>query len=625
MVTREKKRLIFRWQKVLWMSTLSLQGTNAFLEAGRKPRPRCCPLQSPVALLPLQEKSLVSTIGYPTASSTCLPSLRLSFLEDFAPSTTQLVPIFSFVSTLWKHAQGVFDPLFQPVQGQKLQALSGAVTANLASLTFWKDFTASLQRVGEVSFLTLLFVSLMQGGVAVFQYRTNPSGELMVPPGLTVGEELPLQQLPLKNGTQQLTPTTMASLIRSGAQSNSTTTGTTDTTDNALFARLNAQRQELQALLSVDEEEEGNLQEQSRYARILHRVNRLLVVLVPWIAGHATFILQRNAHLFHIGSILTLTSIFDTPQSFIQGYQKRMVAQTNASSLAKPSQFSLSQGDQEHLVVIGDSLAVGLGSVDKYDKNKNNDLPFYRIENLGNPPEELTTSSSSQQSQGSNQRKKAGPAFPKSLARTLAQRLEKPVKWRSAGVDGGDIENIRKYCLGVIEEEISAGRTPDAVVILCGANDMKYCLSNPLQRYNWPKAFRSKLKKLIEDIQAMAPEVTIILPALPTQTFHKNSPLNVFPLGFLVDSMMGFWDSQKKCVADSFDSIGVQYIGLSPREVGNWYKVSHEPHDNKPSPPRAVTLLAQDGVHPNARCYTNWAQAIGRKVKRQFGKNQVKA
>eukprot|EP00957_Ditylum_brightwellii_P140263 10687852-Ditylum_brightwellii.AAC.1 len=66
-----------------------------------------------------------------------------------------------------------------------------------------------------------------------------------------------------------------------------------------------------------------------------------------------------------------------------------------------------------------------------------------------------------------------GPAFPKAFAKTLSQRLGHPIHWRSAGVDGGDVNDISKFCLDIIREETSAGRTPNAVVLLCGTNDLK--------------------------------------------------------------------------------------------------------------------------------------------------------
>ena len=104
--------------------------------------------------------------------------------------------------------------------------------------------------------------------------------------------------------------------------------------------------------------------------------------------------------------------------------------------------------------------------------------------------------------------------------------------------------------------------------------------------------------------------------------------------------MVGFFDSQKKYVADCFPSEGVLYLGLSPREVGRWYfdgtsdpdsedlfdlqatinevleDIEH--FDEERQSPlfnnSAITLIAADGVHPNARCYTRWASAISREL-----------
>ena len=512
-----------------------------------------------------------------------------SFLEDF---DVPLALATSVGDTLWKPLQDtvlrILDPLADLGNHQPF------VAANLVSFPFWAKVTTSLQRFGENIFLALLCIALIQGGIAVFQYRNNPSGELMVPPGLTVGEELPEN---LEAGKSKEISPPRAISLRSGDQNNAQ--------ESSWIERASSKETGLQS--------------------ILRRASRSALILLPWLTSKASFVFQRNSHLLHIGSILTLTSVFDVPQSLFQSINSR----SNSTSLIHGSplveDLSLAKGDTESVVVIGDSLAVGLGTVDQYDRNKTNDIPFHRIENIGDPTLH----------QGEQ-----GPAFPQSFAKTLAQRLQKRVTWRSAGVDGGDVPLIQKYCLSVIKEEVQRGRVPDVVVILCGANDMKYFLSNPFQRSNWPRAFRSKLTNLIAEIRDLAPNTTVVLPAFPTQMIHKNSPLNVFPLGFLLDSMVGFFDSQKKFVADCFPSEGVLYLGLSPREVGRWYsdeisdtesehqfnvqntindllediesfdKERQQPHhDNS-----GITLIAADGVHPNARCYTRWASAISNEL-----------
>lgn len=478
---------------------------------------------------------------------------------------------------------------------------------SLLSVSSWAMLPWNISPRGVGYLVALCFVALLQGGLAVFQYRNNPSGELMIPPGFTVGVELPPQNATIATTMDDFdlsssSSSSAAARLRSGGQ----TTRVANVTASMQAATGQPWTEALSTL-------EGN---QGLETTMLQRVNKFLWVLAPWIGSRVSVILQRNSHLLHIGSILTLTSMFDFPQRlWLKRKQKQSKLLTQEKSTTP---LSFAQGDSEHILVMGDSLAVGLGSVDQYDNNKTNDWPFQRIENLPHDGEMRNGD-------------KPGPAFPRALAQALAKKLQKQVTWRSAGVDGGDVPNIKKFCGGIVDEEIQQRRVPDVVVILCGANDMKYAVSNPLQKEYWPRGFRSKLASLIQDIRAKAPQATVIVPALPIQMFHKNSPLNVFPLGHLVDILCGFWDSQKKFVVDGFASDGVQYIGLSPMEINRWYRptfdaTEDDEYDNSqqgtPSEDQnveGITLLSMDGVHPNARCYTNWGATVGKKLVANLG------
>ncbi|KAL3939831.1 MAG: hypothetical protein SGARI_001224 [Bacillariaceae sp.] len=142
----------------------------------------------------------------------------------------------------------------------------------------------------------------------------------------------------------------------------------------------------------------------------------------------------------------------------------------------------------------------------------------------------------------------------------------------------------------VLEEEVQQGRPPQLVVLLCGINDLKSYMSKPWPGGNpGPREFRKRLQKLIDSIHRLAPDCTIVLPAIPTQMFHRNSPMNIFPFNFVMDSLIGFWDSLKMGVADrvvdgddtlapkTFDPMShmklgrVYYIRTEPNEVLSWY------------------------------------------------------
>ena len=251
--------------------------------------------------------------------------------------------------------------------------------------------------------------------------------------------------------------------------------------------------------------------------------------------------MARNTHLFHLGFIVSLAGLFDVPNRWFLVGKNNNNDNKNAADLEESSFFSTTtisrhrqqqqqqQAPQlvERLIVIGDSLAIGMGSVDVFDAEKNNSVPYCRIENL--KKNHLGPS----------------PVFPRVLAETLANKQTNNVSvhWRSAGVDGGDVQFIKDFCLGVIQEEVDQGRPPDVVLILCGINDLKYYIANPLSSPG-PRAFKARLKDLIENIKELAPNTKVVLPSVPVQMIHKNSPLNIFPLNFFLDTIVGFWDSQ---------------------------------------------------------------------------------
>jgi lysophospholipase L1-like esterase len=320
--------------------------------------------------------------------------------------------------------------------------------------------------------------------------------------------------------------------------------------------------------------------DQSRYSRIINRVNSLLPLLLPLLVRQLSYVVARNSHLFHIGFVGTLIKLFDIPTRFFLSNVAESIVQDSDSN-ANTATISKGIGEISRICVIGDSLAVGLGTVDVFDKNKKSTVAKCRIERLD--PSPATQS----------------PEFPLVFARTLATLQKSPVSWRSAGVDGGLVPDINEFCFGVIREETAQGRPPDVVVIICGINDLKQFVTKPWGAYS-ARSFRRSLAKLITDIREISPGCKVLLPGLPTQMFRKNSPLNIFPLAFFLDTIVGFFDSQKKLVADCFPSKDVMYLGLSAREIADWY------HDESKS------LIAADGVHPNKRCYALWAEFMAK-------------
>ncbi len=518
--------------------------------------------------------------------------MRLFKILSIAPLSAQFILSFSGGDNASLVHAFVYRPSMPKEKIYKISTMSESTNAIVGTvdldliesrtMTFSSTMSAPMelgnlmfrvQRAGENIFAAMLCVAFVQASIALVQYRTNPRGQLMIPPGLTIGLANPQTA---KN--QRQPQTTIQESIRTFAppldsQSYRISTGT------------------------------------SQYARVLNRLNRWLVLLIPWASQKLGWILQRNTHLFHLGFIMSLAGLFDIPNRWIIEWEDRESSPTNSTKKKQNEDVisiphTLAPKMIERIIVIGDSLAVGLGSVNAFDSSKINSAPFCRIENV-----DVDTTNENL----------PGPIFPRALAETLANHYHTKVHWRSAGVDGGDTALIQEYCLDLIKQEADEGRTPDAVVVLCGTNDLKYFVSNPFLAPG-PRTFRQRLKHLLQEIQAVAPHTKIILPMFPTQMFRASSPLNIFPLNFFLDAVVGFWDSQKKLVADRYPSDNVVYLGLRPSEIYDWYKnVEDDDYEKKwlmqqsvvPTSSHEDGLIAADGIHPSAKCYTLWAKFLG--------------
>ncbi len=266
--------------------------------------------------------------------------------------------------------------------------------------------------------------------------------------------------------------------------------------------------------------------------------------------------------------------------------------------------------DPIRVLVIGDSLAIGIGCIEQFSK-KSHSLPPTLIENT----EEKSYL-------------RQGPVFPQVLARTLSRHFQLPVQWRSAGVDGGDVDDIRSFCLDVVKQECTQG--VDIVVVLFGMNDLKRLLpENPFRLFSGEQImqdvgalsqFRNGIEMLLSDIRSQAPNAVIVFPELPIQT-------NIFPLGLMMDGLVGVWERLKKMVVKGRSN--AMYLELDAKEISDLYsntksygtleKAMIDEHglsmieecdvdvDDNP-------LLSPDGVHPNKKLYQRWAEIVGRKL-----------
>jgi hypothetical protein len=264
-----------------------------------------------------------------------------------------------------------------------------ALAAIFRSPSIW-DTTRAIQRVGEALFTAMFVIAFLQAAVALIQYRTNPAGELIAPPGPTVGKEFP------GKSTSKVSDTELEfnEKFKSG------------------FAAFQAKLDKAAKFAETSTRT-------SRYARLVGRFNRFMFLLIPWASQQVSFLLQSQMHLLHIGFIFGIARLFDIPASFIE---KRRIDKRRENFLASRRQGQplemRSKSRIKRILVIGDSLAVGLGTVNVFDKDKNQTVDYSLIENVSASPG------------------LPGPAFPRVLATDLAEFQQEPVQWRSCGVDG---------------------------------------------------------------------------------------------------------------------------------------------------------------------------------------------
>lgn len=538
--------------------------------------------------------------------------------------------------------------------------------------TFILRISLRLQDVGEILLISLLILSLLQAAVALYQYRYDTRGQLVYPNGPTLGVEDYWVELDChaKESNAKVMDENMSTI--------DSMKGDDDT-------QSECENDEITTAISF-----------STTMQILRKLNKSLLLLLPWISGNIHNLLTKNTHLFHIGFIVALvrflenTVLSDNDGSERDGNTGNVVAegadeegsrgwnwsilkwmfdtdhvhgvthtiqnQRDSRDNKVPTLFQKLQDDPNYahhpferndpirVLVIGDSLAVGIGCLEVFDAHKDNNIPMALIENTDLAMQEQRKPSPS---------KLQSPVFPKMLARTLSYHFKRPVHWRSAGVDGGDINDIHRFCLNVLKQECSASGSnssspyvsgqPDVVVVIFGMNDLKHMMAvNPLQLIKWGKKdgaekgggmsylFRRGMESVISDIQAYAPNAIVVFPQLPIQTFHKNSAVNIVPFGLLFDMMMGIWEGNKKRVAEgkkrsngSLSKRNTMYVELTAKEIADWYLPSNaEDATNRddlfiPKEYPSIQddmLLSADGVHPNKRMYSRWAEYVGHKV-----------
>ena len=160
--------------------------------------------------------------------------------------------------------------------GEIISKQSMALSSSIPAVSL--SIIQSVRKMGQNTLAAMFIVALIQALVALIQYRTNPSGQLIIPPGLTVGVVNPNS-----DKEQEGNETSLSSKV-----------------DASFF-------EEISSTIS-----KGT----SRYANVINRINRFLFLLIPWASRRVAFFWGRNTHLFHLGFILSLNRLFGIPNKW---------------------------------------------------------------------------------------------------------------------------------------------------------------------------------------------------------------------------------------------------------------------------------------------------------------------
>lgn len=622
-----------------------------------------------------------------------------------------------------------------------IQDVSSSSSSSLCTFPLYLvPLLEQMKQLSENIFLISFVIAICQAIMALIQYKYNPNGYLMVPPGRTEGIEYP-------------TSSTVVTMTATAATA--TATATSSSTDNDVendnnvdmnskeaswflalkdmesswkelrqsFVLKAKNQQTDENVLKRNDTENNNENQIDSLHIVLNRfVGTLLsLVLLPWTSTLITFIIERNIHLLQLSFIIGIIQLFDIfpkqnqfhliknnndvqQHQQIQGRQGRQQqnikqgTQSSSRKILLPTEQEQGIQSPKRIIVIGDSLAAGVGTIDVFEGSTEEEEMLSMINNNNINKNENKQKGLSSKQQDVMDIRLPGPIFPKVLASTIAKRTGHPVHWKSIGYVGGDIQDIETHCLPILQKEVEQNNNinndsnntippPDYIFIICGINDLKLFAMNPIKNAG-PIEFRQRLIRLITKIrQIYSQEDTrsfssssssttttmttastaaetaatetatttntklpkIILPAIPTQMFRRHSPLNIFPLFFFLSTLVAIWDIQKKIVASTAttstqfpsnedndnnhddnhdDDDDVQYFGISTSDIYNWYMTdtdttahghnTKDVHNHSSSrntkDDNVMTLIAADGVHPNAKCYTHWATTLANQV-----------
>ena len=215
---------------------------------------------------------------------------------------------------------------------------------------------------------------------------------------------------------------------------------------------------------------------------------------------------------------------------FIRKTKDKLINQVSTTTTVEHEIVTTSNKGKIKLLLIGDSLACGIGCEDKHDNSL---------------------------------------VFPQMVAKVLSIALQQEVNWLCCGKVGATAKQLHSEVLPQQKNEIikllSDSYSPDdklIVIVLCGLNDWR----SMLESFPFGKgleSFRSELKILVDDIKVIASDLNcscdVYLPAIPIKATASdpNSFFTTRPLKDVVEFISWLWDMQKQALARDDSEVSI--------------------------------------------------------------------
>ena len=287
------------------------------------------------------------------------------------------------------------------------------------------------------------------------------------------------------------------------------------------------------------------------------------------------------------------------PAVLHEGNQREVTEDDGVSSSSSSNNSNSSGPRRIKLLVLGDSLAVGIGCDEAH----------------------------------------SGPVFPRVLAKILNKCLKADVAWHSVGVSGATVTEMRTLVPSLRSgflKPAGEGNNPagqgDLVicVIICGLNDWKAFFEKYGQG---PAGFRSELAALSAELAELG-ATDIFLPALPSMLLDSDPKfiMRVAPLRYVALAIVYLWDLQKyNLAAEMAETIEREEQEDKGRGAGRVARAGGRgargsmTFISTPTTDRAYATpgegnVAKDGVHLSSQGYAWWAAWIAENILRKIDK-----